>query len=601
MTALAYGRIVGALLAAGSVAIACGGVDKGRINIVDENGGGDGNGGSAGSSAGNAPTSGGGGGSDAQGGEAGDGPIPVLPEPPVVVSVSPDNEEGQADPTETIRIEFSEGLDASTVTSDSILIFDGETPIAGTLDYSGVTVEFTPDQRLALLGQYSIVVTADVADADGTPMAEDFSSSFTVRDGVWREELLVQNANGYLRRTLVSPVIDGNGNALIVWGQEKAPETVMSVFARTFTPGDGFGEPFEIDQTDVACEDISVAMNAAGEAIVTWTELRGAAEEVWARRLSAGELAASAERVDALAANIDGTVSAVSATGEAHVLWWFDDTASATKQNLLANHASSEEAWLSTPLIVYNYADTLSRPAVAFDDDGNGFVFFAFEYQTDQSRLYARRYLETTGKWGNGVVIDGSEQVRLYDPPSLVTDDQGGALVVFSAGADVKAVRFSKAGGFTAAETIDVLDVGPSTLPQVSSNGSIFLATWYQSASLTTNAYSALSDGGDFAAPELRSSGDFQVGYYGNAVSAVDGHGNGLVLFEQGNAGGSVDVVFARLTASSAEWSDGALINSLEGEYQDPRVAVAANGVAIAAWSVGIRLSATSIYVTTFD
>jgi hypothetical protein len=87
------------------------------------------------------------------------------------------------------------------------------------------------------------------------------------------------------------------------------------VFARTFTPGDGFGEPFEIDQTDVGCEDISVAMNAAGEAIVTWTELRGAAEEVWARRLSAGELAASAERVDALAANIDGTVSAVSATG----------------------------------------------------------------------------------------------------------------------------------------------------------------------------------------------------------------------------------------------------------------------------------------------
>jgi hypothetical protein len=375
----------------------------------------------------------------------------------------------------------------------------------------------------------------------------------------------------------------------------------MSVFGRIFSPAEGFGEPFEIDQTDVACDDISVAMNAAGEAIVTWTEKRGPGDEVWTRRITAGELASTAERTDALAANVSGTVSAVSSTGEAHVFWWFNDTAGGTKQNLLANHASAGEAWLSTPIIVYNYADTLSPPAVAFDDDGNGFAFFAFEYQTEKSKLYARRYLETTGQWGNGIAIDGSEEVRLYDPPSVVTDSQGGALAVFSAGPDVKAVRFSKAAGFSVADTIDVLDVSPSSLPQVSSNGSIFLATWYQSASLTTNAYSALSDGGDFGAPELRSGGDFQVGYYGNAVPAVDGHGNGLVLFEQGNAGGTVDVVFGRLEASSGQWSDGALVNSLDGEYQDPRVAVAANGVAIAAWSVGIRLSANAIYVTTFD
>jgi hypothetical protein len=606
MSVIGYGRVLGALLLAGSVAIACGGVNKGQVNIVGGDGGSDGNG--EGGSGGNGANSGNGGssaagGSDAQAGEGGDGPVPVLPEPPVVVSVSPENGESQAEPTGSIRIEFSEGLDPSTVTSDSILIYDGETPIAGELEYSGVTAEFTPAQRLHLLAEYSIVVTTEITDAGGTAMTEDFSSAFTVRDGAWREELLVQNADGALHRTLVAPVIDGNGNALIVWGQDNAGETVTSVFGRTYSPEEGFGEPFEIDQTDVTCDHISVATNAAGESIVAWTESRGGGEEVWVRRLSGGELAASAERVDAVAVAVGGTVSAVSATGEAHVLWWFNDTAGATKQNILANHAAPDEAWLSTPTNIYQYADTLSPPAVAFDEDGNGFVFFALDYNSDalEAQLYARRYLQTSGEWGNGVTIDGSDGVRLYEPPSAVSDAEGGARAVFSAGQDVKVVGFSKASGFGTAETIDQLDSNPASLPQISSNGSRFLASWYQSASLTTNAYSSLSDGGDFSAPELRSSGDFQVGYYGTAVSGLDAHGNALLLFEQGNAVGTVDIVFGRLAASSGEWADGALVNSLEGEYQDPRVAVAPNGVAIAAWSVGIRLSAESIYVTTFD
>jgi hypothetical protein len=301
---------------------------------------------------------------------------------------------------------------------------------------------------------------------------------------------------------------------------------------------------------------------------------------------------------------VGGTLSAVSATGESHVLWWFTDNATGgTKQNIGASHAAGDEAW-ATAETIYNYADTLSPPAVAFDDDGNGFVFFAFDSDSSDQvpgRLYARRYLATSGQWGNGVPIDGSDDVRLYDPPSVVTDSGGGAHAVFAAGQDVMLVTFAKATGFSAAKTIDALDISPGSLPQISSNGSRFLAAWYQSVSLNTNAYSALSDGGAFGAPELRSSGDYRVGYYGNAVSGLDRHGNGILLFEQGNATNTVDIVFGRLSAKGDDWADGAPVNSLEGEYQDPRVAVAANGVAVAAWSVGIRLSANAIYVSTFE
>lgn len=610
MSTARYGKILGALMVASGVAGACGGVDQGRVEIVNE-GGSDGtepgDGGSGGSSgngtgaAGEATHAGSG-----AGGESGEGPGPLLPEPPVVVSVTPADGDDRAEPTDSIRIEFSEGLDPDSVTGDSVVIYDGETPVDGELDYSGVTVEFTPEHRLDLLGEYRVVVTTDVTDADGTPLAEEFSSSFVVRDGKWTEELVIENGTGTINRKLVSPVIDAHGNALVVWAQTKAAESVASVFGRYYSPGEGFGEPFEIDTTTVACDDVSVAMNASGEAIVAWTEKRGAGEEVWARRIEDGELAGAPERVDTAATTVavGGTLSAVSVDGEAHILWWFNDpNPNATKQNLLASHAAKDEAWLATPELIYNYVDTLSPPGVAFDDDGNGFVAFAYDPTNSDAtpgRLYVRRYLASNGQWGNGVVIDGSDGVRLYEPPSVATDSGGGARVLFAAD-DLKVVTFKKASGFSAAKTVDNLDLPPESWPQLASSGNRFLAAWYQSVTLNTNAYSALADGGDFGEPELRSGGDFRVGYYGSAVPGLDRRGNGFVLFEQGNAVDAVDIVFGRLSARSDAWTDGAPLNSLEGQYQDPRLAVAANGVAVAAWSLGIRLSANGLYVSTFE
>ncbi|RYZ02533.1 MAG: hypothetical protein EOO73_31325 [Myxococcales bacterium] len=605
MSAKRYGKVLGALFVAGTVSIACGSVNEGRINIVDEDGGADGNGGTSGTggksnggSSGKSPGIGG------DVGEAGEGTVPVLPEPPVVVAISPDTGESEVEPTGTIRIEFSEGLDPATVTSDSIIIYSGETPVSGALDYSGVTAEFTPDERLDLLGEYDVVVTTSITDASGTAMEEDFSSSFTVRDGVWSEQVQVDGTAGELYGTLVSPVIDGAGNALIVWAEYKDAETFNSVFGRYFSPGVGFGEPFEIDEANVDCNQVSVATNAAGEAVVAWTEKHGTTDQVWVRRLSLGELGSAPVRIDSVAVTqVWQTTSAVSATGEAHVLWSYNDPG-VTKQNLLANHVAPGGDWLTTPDVVYNYVETLSPPGVAFDEDGNGFVFFAFDSDgTDETpnQLYARRYLTASAQWGNGIAVEGSDGIDGYHAPSVVTDAKGGARAVFAAGKDVKAVTFSKGGGFSVAKVLDTLETSPQSLPQLSSNGRQFLASWYQSASLNTNAYSALSEGADFAAPELRSSGDFRVGYYGTAVSGMDRQGNALVLFEQGNATDTVDIVFSRLVGINGEWAEGSVVNSAAGEYQDPRIAVAPNGVAVAAWSLGIRLSANAIYVSTFE
>jgi hypothetical protein len=583
-----------------ALAVACGGPDDGKINIVDaDSGGSGGSGASGGSGSGDAGESNRGG-----DGAGGDGEVPVLPTPPEVVSVTPSEDE-LAEPTGSIEIEFSEGLDPETVTLDSIQLLDGEVAVSGTLEYAGVTAVFTPDVRLDLLGSYTVSVTTDVTDADGTAMEDPYETEIQVRDGVWSEEMVIENASGNLHARLVSPVIDGYGNALVVWGQAAPddPTGLTSVWGRFYRPGEGWGDAFEIDQTEGGCDNLSVAMNSDGDAVVAWNQTVEGVYGVAARRYIAGAWEDFAVRVDGLdtAVNAFIVTTAVSPTGEAHVFWKYNN---GTDDYLKTTHAAPEADWSQPEPIGYN--DRVAQPGVAFDPDGNGFAFFVTDSDLsgEQPTLYAIRYIASSGAWGSGQNIVNSSEASLQEV-SVVADDEGGAYALserydgVTMTWDVMSTRFSKASGFSEAIGIDNLDSFPGSIPRLASNGSVRIASWGQSASSTQNAYSALGDGDGYAEQELRSDGDFD-GEYGDVVAGVDRRGNALLLFaQQTPAMADDDILFSRLAAG--EWSEAAKVNSDLAQYQDARVAVAANGVAIGVWSIGIRQVANSILVSVFE
>ncbi len=585
-----------------AVAVACGGPDEGRINIVDEESGGSGGSKNTGANGG---TANGKSGESGLGGDgaAGEGSIPVSPDPPVVVAVTPSEDE-LAEPNGSIEIEFSEGLDPDTVTLESIKLLDGEVAVSGTLDYSGVTAVFTPDVRLDLLGTYTVSVSTDVTDSGGTAMEEPYETSVQVRDGVWSEEVVVENATGTLYKQLISPVIDGYGNALVVWGQAAPddPTGVTGVWGRFYRPGEGWGDAFEIDQTDGACDNLSVAMNSDGDAVVAWNQTVEGVYGVAARRYIAGAWEDYAVRVDNLETAVNAFIvtTAVSPTGEAHVFWNYND---GTHANLKTTHAAPESDWsLPEPL---GYDDRVAPPGVAFDPDGNGFAFFVTDSNASgvKASLYAMRYIASSGAWGSGQSIEGSIEAS-FQEVSVVADDDGGAYALFeryddqALTWDVMSTTFTKATGFSEAVAIDFLDSGPSSIPRLSSNGSLRVASWSQTASLTENAYSALGEGDGYAEQELRSDGDFD-GEYGDVVAGVDRRGNALLLFAQQSPEENDDILFSRLAAG--EWTEAAKVNSEVAQYQDARVAVAANGVAVGAWSTGIRQVANSILVSVFE
>ncbi len=113
--------------------------------------------------------------------------------PITVTNATPVDGATNVDIEGTVQVQFSSPVDASTVTSSTVTLSQGATPVAGTLAVSGNTVTFTPAAPLnELLTTYTVRVTTGVRGTSGGSLAEDFHPSFTTQ---------LANPNYYYRLT----------------------------------------------------------------------------------------------------------------------------------------------------------------------------------------------------------------------------------------------------------------------------------------------------------------------------------------------------------------------------------------------------------------
>lgn len=110
-----------------------------------------------------------------------EGEVQFVVTPPEVESVFPANgATNVAITTNTISIEFSKSIDASTVSSSTITIEDSsETKLSGSWSVSGATLTFTPNSNLAYSETYTVTVTSAVLDTNAKSLTEAYSWSFT--------------------------------------------------------------------------------------------------------------------------------------------------------------------------------------------------------------------------------------------------------------------------------------------------------------------------------------------------------------------------------------------------------------------------------------
>jgi len=100
-----------------------------------------------------------------------------------VEDVEPNPGESGVDPDETIRIQFSSGVDPATINADTVQLLDeAGDPVALTFEFSsnGDEVELIPDSPLTDGVTYTVLVTVDVISAEGDALAVEFMTQFAV-------------------------------------------------------------------------------------------------------------------------------------------------------------------------------------------------------------------------------------------------------------------------------------------------------------------------------------------------------------------------------------------------------------------------------------
>ncbi len=104
--------------------------------------------------------------------------------PPEIISTAPLNGAVNVSATGTISVIFSEEMDSSTVNTDSFLISDGTTSVAGTISFNSekTLVTFTPTEALDNRSVYTVNFSTSVKDSAGNPIEERYEWSFTVNE-----------------------------------------------------------------------------------------------------------------------------------------------------------------------------------------------------------------------------------------------------------------------------------------------------------------------------------------------------------------------------------------------------------------------------------
>src|SRR3989475_605332 len=98
---------------------------------------------------------------------------------PSVSAVFPANPTTGVGITAQLATTFSEPMDAATINTSTFTLKQGTTPVAGTVNYSGVTATFTPRTDLAPLTTYNVTISSGTKKLAGNALSTDMSWSFT--------------------------------------------------------------------------------------------------------------------------------------------------------------------------------------------------------------------------------------------------------------------------------------------------------------------------------------------------------------------------------------------------------------------------------------
>ena len=495
---------------------------------------------------------------------------------PTVSTTSPASDATDVARNATLTATFDEDIFATTVDAASFtFVKTGAANTPGSVSFDGVTnvASLNPDNPLAILANYTAILTTAITDLSGNALAANHSWSFTTAEGTWGTASPIETNNAGTAR---DPQIafDSNGNALAVWFQSDG--TRDNLWANRFNGTNwGTAELIESDNAGGAYGP-QIAFDSSGNALAVWYQYDGSNWNIWANHFN-GTSWGAAELIESdNAGGAYGPQIAFDSSGNALAVWYQDD---GSRNNIWANRFNGS-SWGTAELIESDNAGSAFSPQIAFDSSGNALAVWR-QYDSTRANIWANRF--SGSSWGTAELIE-TDNAGGAREPQIAFDSNGNALAVWrqydGTRNNIWSNRFNGSSWGTA-ELIESDNAGGAREPQIAfdSSGNA-LAVWQQYDGSRENIWANRFNGSSWGTAELIETDN--VGDAENPQIAFDNSGNALAVWQQYDDS-RTNIWVNRFNGS--RWGTAELIETDNaGGAENPQIALDSSGHALAVW-----------------
>lgn len=373
---------------------------------------------------------------------------------------------------------------------------------------------------------------------------------------------------------------DAAGNAMVVWTESNG--RTRDVWARRYARGAGWGAPQLVENNEGLTRGPQVAFDSAGNALAVWAQLDGGVYRVWGNRHTPSGGWGAAQRIDtndrgdALEPRI-----AVDKAGRALVTW---EKATGTDTGIWASLYTVAQGWLAASAIGTSTGLPGGAPIGSFDAAGNIHAVWA---QTDgtYNRIWAVRYTAAAG-WSLPQAIESTQLGDAHEA-DIAVDGAGNAMAVWNHWDGqhwgLWMNRYSPAQGWGTAQRIAAHSVTDTASPRITFDpaGAAMLVWLQWDGSRYNLRASRHQSATGWTASQLIETDDAGSAYPPRVTH--DAAGNAIAVWHQHD--GTNTHIWANRYSVATGWGTALRIeaNNLS-DAGNPALAIDASGNAIAIW-----------------
>ncbi len=196
----------------------------------------------------------------------------IDPDAPTIFSTSPVDRENYVERNKIVTVTFNQAMNAETINNTTFTLEDGSEAVSGSVEYSGTTARFIPDEALNAQTDYRAKISTEAKSTTGVSIAEKTEWDFTT--GGNNETLEIVDlglAGNYVM--LAKSAINNNPASDITGDLGISPAAGSFITGLALTDGTGYatsdqvtGRVYAADMADPTPANLTTAVENMGSA-----------------------------------------------------------------------------------------------------------------------------------------------------------------------------------------------------------------------------------------------------------------------------------------------------------------------------------------------